>query len=115
MKCEAAQDWLLQCESLQPKSWPRGVVKHLRVCTACYQFAKGVKRLEKAWRNLPIPEGCDDAKANFLARLSSADHPALPKPRRDRRPKQAPRRQPAWGMRWLAAAAVLFIGIIGVG
>ena len=40
MKCEAAQEWLLQCESLQPKSWPRGVVKHLRVCTTVTNSAK---------------------------------------------------------------------------
>ncbi len=117
MKCEAAQDWLLQCESLQPKSWPRGVVKHLRVCPACYQFGKSVKRLERAWRNLPLPEECEVAKTDFLAKLADLEQTEKPKPKRDRRPKRAqtPQRRPAWGMRGLAIAACLFIGIIGVG
>jgi hypothetical protein len=115
MKCEAAQDWLLQCESLRPKSWPRGVVKHLRVCTTCYQFGKGVKRLERAWRNLPVPEGCEAAKANFLAKLADLKETEKPHPKRDRRAKKlAPPHRPAWGMRWLAVAAALFIGIVGV-
>jgi hypothetical protein len=117
MKCEAAQDWLLQCESLQPKSWPRGVVKHLRVCTACYQFAKGVKRLEKAWRNQPVPEESEAAKTNFLAKLSEMERAEKPKPKRDRRAKQpqSARRRPPWGMIGLGIAASIFIGIIGVG
>ena len=117
MKCEAAQDWLLQCESLQPKSWPRGVVKHLRVCTSCYQFAKGIKRLEKAWRKMPLPEECETAKAAFLAKLAEGVHRERPRPKRDRRPKTIPAagRRPAWGMRGLAAAAVLFVGVLGVG
>jgi hypothetical protein len=68
MKCEAAQDWLLQCESLQPTSWSREVVRHLRACVSCYQFANGVKRLEKAWRNLPVPAECETARQEFLAR-----------------------------------------------
>ena len=116
MKCETAQEWLLQCESLQPKSWPRGVVKHLRVCTTCYQFGKGVKRLERAWRNLPVPAECEPAKANFLAKLADLKQTERHKPKRGHRPKKLPTpHRPTWGMRWLAVAACLFIGIIGVG
>jgi hypothetical protein len=91
------------------------VVKHLRVCPACYQFAKSVKRLEKAWRNLPLPEECDTAKANFLAKLDEMERPQKSKPKRERRPRQTPSRRPAWGMRGLAIAASIFIGVIAVG
>ncbi|HZZ81602.1 MAG TPA: anti-sigma factor [Gemmataceae bacterium] len=78
MKCEAAQNWLLQCESLQPKTWPVGLVKHLRVCASCYQFAKSIKRLEKAWRRIPVPAECETSKLNFLARLSQLEQAKLP-------------------------------------
>lgn len=116
MKCEAAQDWLLQCESLQPKSWPRGVVKHLRVCPSCYQFAKQIKRLEKAWRNVPVPEECEGAKMMFLAKLADLEQSEKPRPKRERRMKVPASRPAGWGnMRWLAVAAALFLGILGVG
>ena len=75
-----------------------------------------MKRLERAWRNLPVPAECEAAKVNFLAKLADLKHTERPKPKRDRRTKKLPPpHRPALGMRWLAVAACLFIGIIGVG
>lgn len=110
MKCESAQDWLLQCDEIRPKSWPREVRHHVKACTACYQFAKSIKKLENAWRNQPLPSDAKKPGIKFLkkiARLEETPQPTKPTPS-----KQKP--TPFWvrPARWLsAAAAVLIVGV----
>lgn len=100
MKCEAAQDWLLQCENLLPKTWSKDVRRHVKACAACYEFARSLKKLENAWRNQPLPAQAGKPEAKFLKRIARLEEPAQPA-----RPWPRPGR-------WLSAvAAMLILGV----
>ena len=118
MKCKSVQTWLLQVETLHVKDWPRNMNRHLKRCAACAKIARQLYKLEEGWRNQPVPEGCDQAKAAFLEKLSTLEQPEKrEKPaRREKRVKPAKLKPTArrWSpLRWAAAAAVLLIGISG--
>lgn len=102
MKCESVQDWLLQCDNLQPKTWPRDLRHHVKACSACYEYARSLKRLEKSWRDQPLPSQSRKPRPKFLKRITRLERPEPTKPTgRSWRP-----------VRWLSAiAAVLVVGV----
>lgn len=107
MKCQAAQFWLLQAESLRPKAWPTDIGKHVDGCAACAKFARDLRELEDQWREQPLPAGTK-AKSAFLKTLRQtepakpAEQPLLLKARR------LMRKPLSW-----AAAAAMFLLVIG--
>jgi RNA polymerase sigma factor (sigma-70 family) len=72
MKCESAQTALLQAEQLQPKTWPADLAEHVKRCAACTRIVKDLRKLEKTWREQPVPEECETAKADFLQKLAKS-------------------------------------------
>jgi hypothetical protein len=128
MNCQAVRDRLMQGESLQVKDWPRSMNRHLKECPTCAKLARNLYKLEDAWRNQPIPEECEAAKATFLDKLNSMaappqveadEQPATVKFEQPAKPRKAgkqkgsskpARRQPG-SMRWAALAAMVLIGI----
>ena len=108
MKCESVQDRLLQCENLRPKSWPREMRHHVKACSACYEFAKSLKRLEKAWCDQPLPSQARKPRPKFLKRIARLERPAPLKPLKPASRSWRP-------VRWLSAvAAVLIVGMGGL-
>ncbi len=105
MNCESVRNWLMQVESLQPKDWPHKVTNHLKSCAVCLKFVNSLGKMEKAWRDHPLPASCEQGKAAFLKQLIKQRMaiPARPAVRFWR---------PA---RYAAVAAMLLIGISGFG
>jgi len=101
MDCKYVYNWLLQVEALQPKDWPRDVTKHLKSCAACAHLARGLNKLEEAWRDQPTPPESKKAKARFLTKLREM----MP-------PKAVAGSSRGWWrpLPWVAAAAVLMVG-----
>ena len=81
----------MQGDSLQVKDWPRSMNRHLKECPACAKLARNLYKLEDAWRNQPIPEACNVAKASFLDKLASVTAaPAAPAPQVETKPAPEP-------------------------
>ena len=103
MNCRQAQDWLLQCED--PRPAPSGspeLAEHLAGCEVCRLLTGKVRRLEQAWRPLPVPASADRARVAFLNRLSRpAVLPIQPQRVRSRRFAT-----PRW-----AVAALVFLAV----
>ena len=100
MRCESTQDWLMQCETLRLNTWPRKVARHVRACVSCLEFARSLKRLERAWRNQPLPAGAKQPTSQFLAKITHLEVPP-----------QQPSGKWIRPARWLiAAAACLVVG-----
>ncbi len=100
MKCVFVQDWLLQCESLRPRTWPRKMARHVKTCAACYEFARSLKKLDNSWRHQTFPEEASRPSVAFLSKIQRLEEGARP----------ASWVRPA---RWMGAVAAAFI--IGVG
>ena len=93
-------NWLRASGSLQP-NWSRKVTDHLKGCPACRKFVNSLLKMEKAWRDQPLPASCETSKAVFLNQLAMQKKSAPPRPTvRSWRPA-----------RWVAAAAVLLVGV----
>ena len=75
MNCEYVHTWLMQVESLLVKDWPRDMNRHLKSCVGCAQLARNLFKVEQAWREQPVPEGCDKAKTKFLKSISTPAKP----------------------------------------
>jgi len=56
------------------------VAGHVNQCRECEQFARKLRRLEKAVRSLPAPDGSSESLARFEARLAAMGYlpPILP-------------------------------------
>jgi hypothetical protein len=104
MNCHDVQEWLLRSDLSEHEPVPADAAAHLGSCTACRQFADRLRRLEKAVRELPAPEGIDAAREAFLRRLGSAAA--------GRQPPRFPVLLRRAG--WMAAAAVLVAAGVGV-
>src|SRR2546423_5380591 len=119
MKCEAARTWLTQCDSMQVRTWPKKIVRHVRRCQPCRHFARGILRIEEGWRNLPLPEEGKAPSPAFLKQIDNFENPPLEseqpnesQPKKKRKPAAKPMRRTYTPMRWLGAiAAMLLIGV----
>jgi hypothetical protein len=104
MNCQSLRNWLLQVDSLQPKDWPAEVANHLKSCARCVKYVNALSKLEKSWREQPLPADCARAKAAFVNIVTTLAKSARPKP--------AVRRwHPA---RWGAAAAAMILIALGL-
>jgi hypothetical protein len=70
MTCDDVRPILLAADSAHPASQSAEVRAHLDVCRDCCKFNERLFRLERDWRNLPMPVGADAAKQAFLRRLA---------------------------------------------
>jgi hypothetical protein len=104
MNCQSLRNWLLQAESLQPKAWPPEVTKHLKGCAQCVKYVNSLSKLERSWREQPLPASCTQAKSKFLTKLAQQAKAVPVKP--------APLR---WRpVRWAAAAAAVLVVSLGL-
>jgi hypothetical protein len=113
MNCEYVHTWLMQVDSLLVKDWPRDMNRHFKACVACAKLARNLYKLEEAWRDLPLPEGCERAKADFLKKISKPTKTQKsPQSEESGKPEKVkPMGRPWHPVRWVAVAAMLFIGI----
>jgi len=101
MDCPEARDWLLLSEApADPADVPPAVAAHVRACPACGDLGRALDRIERQWRDQPVPSLADAGRAAFLARLA-----AQPAPSPVRRRFAAPR----WA---LVAAVLLALGTV---
>jgi hypothetical protein len=109
MSCAKTEIWLLQSESLRADACPDpSVLRHLNRCRACQRLASLLGKLEKRWREVPLPADVDDARQRFLARLAREKAPAMPAATAP----AAPRWKLAFPARpRLAVAASLFLAL----
>jgi hypothetical protein len=70
MTCDDVRPILLQADSAHPANQSAEVRAHLDVCRECCKFNERLFRLERDWRNLPMPAGAEVAKQAFLRRLA---------------------------------------------
>ena len=70
MTCDDVRPILLAADSAHPANQSVEVRAHLDVCRDCCKFNERLFRLERDWRNLPMPAGADAAKQAFLRRLA---------------------------------------------
>lgn len=104
MNCRQAQDWLLQSEDPQlALAGSADLAAHVAGCAVCRLVAEKVRRLEQAWRALPVPAGAIRARAAFLKQLPRPAVLPIIQPRRT-----PPRRLRA--PRW-AVAALVFLAV----
>src|SRR5262249_15308552 len=103
MNCQSLRNWLLQVDSLQPKDWPAEVANHLKSCARCVKYVNALSKLEKSWREQPLPADCARAKAAFLNVVTTLARKAEPRP-------VVRRWHPA---RWGAAAAMVLV-VLGI-
>jgi hypothetical protein len=97
MECAQAQDWMLRAD--RPglaEQLPADLVEHLGGCGSCQNLLRRVQRLEKAWRELPLPASADVSRESFLRRLGNSPTPAPAKSLRLAIPA-----------RWAVAATIL--------
>jgi hypothetical protein len=70
MTCDDVRPILLEADSAHPAHQSAEVRAHLDHCRECCKFTERLFRLEREWKNLPIPEGADAAKQAFLRLLA---------------------------------------------
>lgn len=115
MNCVYVHTWLMQVDSLLVKDWPRDMNRHLKQCAACAKLARSLFKLEASWRDIPVPEECEQAKVRFLKSLPAAKPAKSTKPDKQHRlapstsPKPAGR--PWHPIRWIGAAAMVLIAV----
>ena len=79
MTCDEVRPILLAADSAHPANQSAEVRAHLDVCRECCKFTERLFRLERDWKNLPMPAGADAAKQAFLRRLAGdVARPAKP-------------------------------------
>lgn len=112
MKCQALRDWVLQCESMSARTWPKRMVKHVKRCRPCRHFARSILRLEDAWKHQSLPKAAKKPSAAFLEQIAELEQP----PAKPEKPKSKPRRAllPFRPLRLLGAAAAVFVVGVGV-
>jgi hypothetical protein len=103
MDCPQVRNWLLQAEDPRPERCPSAeLTHHLRTCAACDELAWQLLQLEQSWREIPIPDSVERARAEFLEQFPA--HSATPIPTTvPLRRRWAP---PSW-----AVAAVLLLAV----
>jgi hypothetical protein len=121
MKCEAVRNWILECESLQARTWPKKFVRHVRRCRPCRHFARGLLRIEDGWRNQALPEAAKAPSPAFLKQIEDIENPPLelePEAVRRKRksspaaPSVPARKKTHTPMRWvMAIAAMILVGL----
>ena len=100
MTCSETRDRLLQTAT--PEELPPTAGEHLLACDDCRRLAADVERLERTWRDLPLPASADTVREAFLQGLADRPMPA---------PKPARRLiLPRWAV---AAAVLLTAGMAG--
>jgi hypothetical protein len=70
MTCNDVRPILLEADSAHPANQSAEVRAHLDVCRDCCKFTEQLFRLERDWKNLPMPVGANAAKEAFLRRLA---------------------------------------------
>jgi uncharacterized membrane protein YgcG len=113
MKCQALKDWVLQCESMSARSWPKRMVKHVKRCRPCRHFARSILRLEDAWKNQPLPKAAKKPSAAFLEQIAEIENPPA-KPEKATPKKRKPAVLPFRVARWAGAAAAVLLVAVGV-
>ncbi len=116
MKCETAKNWLTQCDSLQARTWPRKIVRHVKHCRPCRHYARGVLRLEEGWRNQPLPVEARRPSPAFLQQIEELEAPTVEVEETPvKRKRKAPVvRRAYWPTRWVGALAAMLLLTIGV-
>src|SRR5260221_2590803 len=95
MNCSNTTNWLLQAELPgELAQAPAEVAEHLRQCDACQRLVQQIGRLEREYKEQPLPARSQVAREEFLRRQA-----AEPSERAGRRRFAAPR--------WPGAASVL--------
>jgi uncharacterized membrane protein YgcG len=113
MKCQALKDWVLQCESMSARSWPKRMVKHVKRCRPCRHFARSILRLEDAWKNQPLPKAAKKPSAAFLEQIAELENPPV------KAEKTTPKKRKQAILqfrvaRWAGAAAAVLLIAVGV-
>ena len=71
--CERVQEWLLRAEAPgRLADAPDGVTIHVRTCPGCQQLIRRLERLERRWRDDPLPTSVHASRDAFLQRLKPA-------------------------------------------
>jgi hypothetical protein len=70
MTCDDVRPILLEADSAHPAHQSAEVRAHLDHCRDCCKFTERLFRLERDWKNLPLPAGAYAAKEAFLRRLA---------------------------------------------
>src|SRR5476651_2515379 len=113
MKCEATGNWLTQCDSMQARTWPKKIVRHVKNCRPCRHFARGVLRLEEGWRNQPLPLEGKKPSVTFLKQIDDLENPPLEieevRVQRKRKAAPAPPARVYWPKRWIGAIAAMLL------
>ena len=112
MDCRQARDKLLRAENPRPKRCGSAeLADHLQSCAACSSLARSLRRLERAWRNIPLPATVHQARDAFLQRVADGgwrvvgEYTKASASPATRHPSPATRfLRPA---RWVAAAVLL--------
>jgi hypothetical protein len=83
MNCQRAQDWLLQADCPRRlEEAPAEVSGHVRTCADCQRLIARLERLERRWREEPLPASAAGARDAFLRRLPATPPAAVRLPRR---------------------------------
>ena len=69
MKCDALRDWVLKCDSVQVRAWPKKMVRHVKRCRPCRHFTRSILRLEDAWRHQQLPKSAKKPSAAYLEQI----------------------------------------------
>ncbi len=97
MDCHNVQQILLSDDGLSVEGFPRAELSnHIAQCEDCRRLQSDLARLDEEWRAIPLPASAEQARDDFLARLSE--------------PTSAPafaRRRRFKVSRWLIAASIL--------
>lgn len=116
MKCQSLRNWVLQCESMQVRTWPKKLVRHVKRCRPCRHFARSVLRLEDRWKHQPLPKAANKPSAAFLKQIVELENPPVKEKETSEKPRKRKRVPLAFRpLRWVgAAAAMLLIAIGGI-
>jgi hypothetical protein len=84
MSCSHAKEWILQAALPEElAAAPPDVAAHVRECGQCQRLIQKLNRMERSWRDEPLPESAETARELFLSRQAvEPSRPVAAGPRR---------------------------------